>query len=149
MLLSSVQIKRGIRIMCDKAVIDAKSFLKTNLYYLINISGHFPTDLMPANIDKFRLRDKDIYSSNIKQAENVLYCVALAIRDCKDEPRKPYRTILIDLYLKDMLNLEVQQEVGYSRSRYNTFKKQALQDFTQRFNYYAVQEGISSLIELS
>lgn len=135
--------------MCDKAVIDAKSFLKTNLYYLINISGHFPTDLMPANIDKFRLRDKDIYSSNIKQAENVLYCVALAIRDCKDEPRKPYRTILIDLYLKDMLNLEVQQEVGYSRSRYNTFKKQALQDFTQRFNYYAVQEGISSLIELS
>lgn len=135
--------------MCDKAVIDAKGFLKTNLYYLINISGHFPTDLMPANIDKFRLRDKDIYSSNIKQAENVLYCVALAIRDCKDEPRKPYRTILIDLYLKDMLNLEVQQEVGYSRSRYNTFKKQALQDFTQRFNYYAVQEGISSLIELS
>lgn len=135
--------------MCDKAVIDAKSFLKTNLYYLINISGHFPTDLMPANIDKFRLRDKDIYSSNIKQAENVLYCVALAIRDCKDEPRKPYRTILIDLYLKDMLNLEVQQEVGYSRSRYNAFKRQALQDFTQRFNYYAVQEGISSLIELS
>lgn len=135
--------------MSDKAVIDAKTFLKTNLYYLINISGHFPTDLMPANIDKFRLRDKDIYSSNIKQAENVLYCVALAIRDCKDEPRKPYRTILIDLYLKDMLNLEVQQEVGYSRSRYNTFKKQALQDFTQRFNYYAVQEGISSLIELS
>ena len=135
--------------MSDKAVIDAKTFLKTNLFYLINISGHFPTDLMPANIDKFRLRDKDIYSSNIKQAENVLYCVALAIRDCKDEPRKPYRTILIDLYLKDMLNLEVQQEVGYSRSRYNTFKKQALQDFTQRFNYYAVQEGISSLIELS
>lgn len=135
--------------MSDKAVIDAKTFLKTNLYYLINISGHFPTDLMPANIDKFRLRDKDIYSSNIKQAENVLYCVALAIRDCKDEPRKPYRTILIDLYLKDMLNLEVQQEVGYSRSRYNAFKKQALQDFTQRFNYYAVQEGISSLIELS
>lgn len=135
--------------MSDKAVIDAKTFLKTNLYYLINISGHFPTDLMPANIDKFRLRDKDIYSSNIKQAENVLYCVALAIRDCKDEPRKPYRAILIDLYLKDMLNLEVQQEVGYSRSRYNTFKKQALQDFTQRFNYYAVQEGISSLIELS
>ena len=128
---------------------DAKTFLKTNLYYLINISGHFPTDLMPANIDKFRLRDKDIYSSNIKQAENVLYCVALAIRDCKDEPRKPYRTILIDLYLKDMLNLEVQQEVGYSRSRYNAFKRQALQDFTQRFNYYAVQEGISSLIELS
>ena len=135
--------------MSDKAVIDAKTFLKTNLYYLINISGHFPTDLMPANIDKFRLRDKDIYSSNIKQAENVLYCVALAIRDCKDEPRKPYRTILIDLYLKDMLNLEVQQEIGYSRSRYNAFKKQALQDFTQRFNYYAVQEGISSLIELS
>ena len=135
--------------MSDKAVIDAKTFLKTNLYYLINISGHFRTDLMPANIDKFRLRDKDIYSSNIKQAENVLYCVALAIRDCKDEPRKPYRTILIDLYLKDMLNLEVQQEVGYSRSRYNAFKRQALQDFTQRFNYYAVQEGISSLIELS
>lgn len=135
--------------MSDKVVIDAKTFLKTNLYYLINISGHFPTDLMPANIDKFRLRDKDIYSSNIKQAENVLYCVALAIRDCKDEPRKPYRTILIDLYLKDMLNLEVQQEVGYSRSRYNAFKRQALQDFTQRFNYYAVQEGISSLIELS
>lgn len=135
--------------MSDKTVMDAKTFLKTNLYYLINISGHFPTDLMPANIDKFRLRDKDIYSSNIKQAENVLYCVALAIRDCKDEPRKPYRTILIDLYLKDMLNLEVQQEVGYSRSRYNAFKRQALQDFTQRFNYYAVQEGISSLIELS
>ena len=135
--------------MSDKAVIDAKTFLKTNLYYLINISGHFPTDLMPANIDKFRLRDKDIYSSNIKQAENVLYCVALAIRDCKEEPRKPYRTILTDLYLKDMLNLEVQQEIGYSRSRYNAFKRQALQDFTQRFNYYAVQEGISSLIELS
>ena len=135
--------------MSDKTVMDAKTFLKTNLYYLINISGHFPTDLMPANIDKFRLRDKDIYSSNIKQAENVLYCVALAIRDCKDEPRKPYRTILIDLYLKDMLNLEVQQEIGYSRSRYNAFKRQALQDFTQRFNYYAVQEGISSLIELS
>ncbi|WP_270781390.1 hypothetical protein [Lactobacillus amylovorus] len=135
--------------MSNKAVIDAKAFLKKNLYYLINISGHFLTDLMPANIDNFHLRDKGNYSDDIKQAENVLYCVALAIRDCKEEPRKPYRTILIDLYLKDMLNLEVQQEIGYSRSRYNAFKRQALQDFTQRFNYYAVQEGISSLIELS
>lgn len=135
--------------MFDKVVIDAKTFLKKNLYYLINISGHFPTDLMPVNIDNFHLRDKGNYSDDIKQAENVLYCVALAIRDCKEEPRKPYRTILIDLYLKDMLNLEVQQEIGYSRSRYNAFKKQALQDFTQRFNYYTVQEGISSLIELS
>lgn len=135
--------------MSNKAVIDAKAFLKKNLYYLINISGHFLTDLMPANIDNFHLRDKGNYSDDIKQAENVLYCVALAIRDCKEEPRKPYRTILTDLYLKDMLNLEVQQEIGYSRSRYNAFKRQALQDFTQRFNYYAVQEGISSLIELS
>ena len=69
--------------MFDKVVIDAKTFLKTNLYYLINISGHFPTDLMPANIDNFHLRDKGNYSDDIKQAENVLYCVALAIRDCR------------------------------------------------------------------
>ncbi|MDU7064702.1 MAG: DUF1492 domain-containing protein [Lactobacillus crispatus] len=134
--------------MSDKTVMDAKTFFKTYFDRLIRISGYSFADLMPTNINNLQLRDNG-YSNEIKQAERVIHCVAKAINDSKSEPRKPYEAILTGVYLKNELNWKVRNEIGYSNTRYYVLKKQALKEFAERFNYYVVQEGISSLIELS
>lgn len=134
--------------MCNKAVIDARTFFKKYFDRFVRISGYSFADLMPANINNLQLRNSD-YSNKIKQAEQVIHCVARAINDCMSEPRKPYRAILTGVYLKKELNWQVRNEIGYSNTRYYVFKKQALEEFTERFNYYAVKEGINTLIELS
>lgn len=80
---------------------------------------------------------------------HIAYCIALAINDCKNEPKKPYKTILIDVYLKELSNIDTMQKVGYEHSRYNVLKRQAMNEFAGRFNVYAIKAGVNSIIELS
>lgn len=104
---------------------------------------------MPENISNIKPSNAENYPQRIIQAETIAYCIALAINDCKNEPKKPYKTILIDVYLKELSNIDTMQKVGYEHSRYNVLKRQAINEFAGRFNIYAIKVGVSSIIELS
>lgn len=130
-------------------VVNAYKFFNKYFDRILSISGRLPMDLMPENLSNIEPSNDERFTPDIIQAETIAYCVALAINDCKNEPRKPYRTILIDVYLKELSNIDTMQKVGYEHSRYSVLKKQALNEFAGRFNIYAIKSGVSSIIELS
>lgn len=130
-------------------VVNAYKFFNKYFDQILSVSGLLPLDLMPENLNNIKPSDAENYPQRIIQAETIAYCIALAINECKNEHRKPYRTILIDVYLKELSNIDTMQKVGYEHSRYSVLKKQALNEFAGRFNIYAIKSGVNSIIELS
>ncbi|WP_025015414.1 hypothetical protein [Lactobacillus kitasatonis] len=130
-------------------VVSAYKFFNKYFDRILSISGLLPLDLMPENLSNIKPSDDESYPQRIIQAETIAYCIASAINECKDEPRKPYKTILIDVYLKEISNIETMKEVGYEHSRYAVLKRQAVDEFAGRFNVYAIKSGVGSIIELS
>ncbi len=130
-------------------VINVYKFFNKYFDRILSISGLLPMDLMPENISNIKPSNAENYPQRIIQAKIIAYCIALAVNDCKNEPRKPYKTILIDVYLKELSNIDTMQEVGYEHSRYNVLKRQAMNEFAGRFNIYAIKSGVNSIIELS
>ena len=130
-------------------VVNAYKFFNKYFDRILSIGGRLPMDLIPDNLSNIKPSNDERFTPDIIQAETIAYCVALAINDCKNEPRKPYKTILIDVYLKELSNIDTMQEVGYEHSRYNVLKRQAMNEFAGRFNVYAIKAGVNSIIELS
>lgn len=130
-------------------VVNAYKFFNKYFDRILSIGGRLPMDLIPENLSNIKPSNDERFTPDIIQAEIIAYCVALAINDCKNEPRKPYKTILIDVYLKELSNIDTMQKVGYEHSRYSVLKKQALNEFAGRFNIYAIKSGVNSIIELS
>lgn len=130
-------------------IVNAYKFFNKYFDRILSISGLLPMDLIPENLSNIKPSNDERFTPDIIQAETIAYCVALAINDCKNEPRKPYKTILIDVYLKELSNIDTMQEVGYEHSRYNVLKRQAMNEFAGRFNVYAIKAGVNSIIELS
>ena len=130
-------------------VVNAYKFFNKYFDRILSIGGRLPMDLIPENLSNIKPSNDESLTPDIIQAETIAYCVALAINDCKNEPRKPYKTILIDVYLKELSNIDTMQEVGYEHSRYNVLKRQAMNEYAGRFNVYAIKAGVNSIIELS
>ena len=130
-------------------VVNAYKFFNKYFDRILSVSGLLPLDLMPENLSNIKPSNAENYPQRIIQAETIAYCIALAINECKNEPRKPYKTILIDVYLKELSNIDTMQKVGYEHSRYSVLKRQALNEFAGRFNIYAIKSGVNSIIELS
>ena len=130
-------------------VVNAYKFFNKYFDRILSIGGRLPMDLIPENLSNIKPSNDERFTPDIIQAETIAYCVALAINDCKNEPRKPYKTILIDVYLKELSNMDTMQKVGYEHSRYNVLKRQAMNEFAGRFNVYAIKAGVNSIIELS
>lgn len=130
-------------------IVNAYKFFNKYFDRILSIGGRLPMDLIPENLSNIKPSNDERFTPDIIQAETIAYCVALAINDCKNEPRKPYKTILIDVYLKELSNIDTMQEVGYEHSRYNVLKRQAMNEFAGRFNVYAIKAGVNSIIELS
>ena len=130
-------------------VVNAYKFFNKYFDRILSISGLLPMDLMPENISNIKPSNAENYPQRIIQAKTIAYCIALAVNDCKNEPKKPYKTILIDVYLKELSNIDTMQKVGYEHSRYNVLKRQAINEFAGRFNIYAIKAGVNSIIELS
>lgn len=129
--------------------VNAYKFFDKYFDHILSVSGRLPMDLMPDNIDNAKPSNDERFTPDIVQAETIAYCVALAINDCQDVPKKPYKTILVDVYLKCMSNTDAMQDVSYSPSFYAILKRRAINEFAERFNFYAIKNDVSSIIKLS
>ena len=126
--------------------ITTREFLNKYFDKLMAISGRNNFELLPDNLKHYQFCTG--FNATIMRADILVYCVGKAFNECQNETKKPYRTILIDYYLKEMWNSDIANEVGYSHSRFGILKKQALDEFTQRFNYWTTKQGVKPLVQL-
>ncbi|MBT8853749.1 hypothetical protein BTH55_02995 [Lactobacillus delbrueckii subsp. bulgaricus] len=69
-------------------------------------------------------------------AASVVDCIRQTIANCSDDIHEPYKTILVDYYLKGMQGFKIAQKVGYSDRQFATKKQLALCEFADRFEYW-------------
>lgn len=131
----------------EKLIIKAPHFLKDELNTFVSCSGRCREELKPANLKNYVLLPND-YPKNLIIYDKVSYCIAKAISKVQNLPRKPYQSILVYYYLDKLYGCEVQKKIGYSRARYTVFKKKAIAEFTNYFNFFVAKEGLTSIIEL-
>lgn len=131
-----------------KLVIRTEHFLKYELNTFIDCAGRRRDEVKPANLKNYLFLPND-YPEKLIIYDRVTYCIAKAISKVENLPRKPYQSILIYYYLDKLYGYEVQKKIGYSKTRYTVFKKKAIAEFTQYFNFFVAQQGLSSIIELT
>ena len=120
--------------------IETRVFFDKYFYKFESIAGRNHEELFPENIDNYVLTGSDDYPAKIVEADKVVYSVGKAISECEDAKRKPYRTILVKCYLKQMMNREIADDLKYSSSRYSELKANALMEFTDRFNCWLTKQ---------
>ena len=132
----------------EKLVIKSAHFLKYELNTFVACAGRQRDEVKPANLKNYVFLPSD-YPERLIIYDKVTYCIAKAISKVENLPRKPYQSILIYYYLDKLYGYEVQKKIGYSKTRYTVFKKKAIAEFTQYFNFFVAQQGLSSIIELT
>ncbi|MCI1290302.1 MAG: hypothetical protein LKG31_01750 [Lactobacillus sp.] len=127
----------------------ARKFFKSDFKRLLAFSGRQATDLMPDNLKNLHPLDIDENSSgnsDMIYASKETACICKAIADCTNLPRQPFREILIKCYLQDGLNYQISNSIGYGQSQYQCLKKQAIREFSARYVYYQLLDGLQPLI---
>lgn len=128
--------------------IETKDFFDNYFFRFEAIAGRNREELFPENIDNYVLMNPDKFQDRLREADKIVYCTGKAINECEDVKRKPYRTILVDYYLKQMMNKEVAEAIGYSLSRYSILKTRALMEFADSFNYWIAQQDVKPVFKL-
>lgn len=128
--------------------IETKEFFDKYFFRLQAIAGRNYKELFPENIDGYVMLNPNKFPERFTKADKIVYCAGKAISECEDEKRKPYKTILVDYYLKQMMNREVAEAIGYSMSRLSFLKTRALMEFTDSFNYWIAQQDIKPAVRL-
>lgn len=131
----------------EKLILNASHFLKYELDDFVSLSGRQRMELKPTNLNNLHSFADD-YPSLLKLSEKVTFCVAKAISRLPNQHKKPYQDIFIYYYLEGLYSYEVVSKIGYSIRRYSAFKRQAIVEFTNYFNFYALKYGLASDIEL-
>lgn len=126
-----------------QTIINTRIFFNKKLDNLIAIADRHKMDLLPENLENLHPFDND-YPFNLRYAERITYCVAMALNSCS----KPYQKIIITCYLKCIPDNKQFNQYNISRSTYYRQKHQALNEFSQRFNFYVVKEGINPPVKL-
>ena len=117
----------------DIETIKTSEYLKNTFDELVALSGRSYTDLLPENFAKLKPYPES-QDKSIRDAERLAYITVKTMYEIEDRPRTPYRTILVSCYIRGLWNYEIQHLIGYSRSGYARFKRQAIKEFTLRFN---------------
>lgn len=89
-------------------------------------------------------------ASFLRVYESKQACMGIhnSIKKCQDGSRKMYRTILTEVYLKEVDDWKVQAQLGYSARQYATLKRRALCEFADRFEAWCIDNGIDYLPKL-
>lgn len=125
-----------------------RNFLKFDFDRYLNFAGLNPSDL--SVIDDTHLSSPSLDASGVSshgginhaetsmlriiEAENACKAIYHAIMKCRDGGRKPYKTILSEVYLKGMNDTAVQGLLGYESSQYDVIKRRALCEFADRWD---------------
>lgn len=113
-----------------------RDFFKNDYPKLYLLSGsQIPTDI---NLD-----DK----SRICYYWNVLAITWLAINQLEDTPQHPYRTIIVERFVKRKRMIDVREMIGYCKCTSNQRANQALKKFAEIFKQEQIKNKVFPLVE--
>lgn len=116
--------------------IGVRDFFKNDYPKLYLLSGsQIPTDI---NLD-----DK----SRMGYYWNVLAITWLAINKLEDTPQHPYRTIIVERFVKCKRMIDVREMIGYGRCWSNKKANQALKSFAEIFRQEQIKNRFFPLVE--
>lgn len=130
----------------DKTADRVDRFLDKKFFAIRNTAGATASDLSSPLLDKSgvvnhsHVNNADMrflgYAGQYKEIEacqHVVQAVMKTIEACPNNSRQPYASILYKRYIKYDFDINVYNSLGYSKSRYYQFKKDALTVFAQIF----------------
>lgn len=125
---------------------DVISFLSKDFWRYINQGGMHPGELSAAQISGVPSSHTNInstekeYIETMSKAERARYLaitILIAIKDCSDfEYRGKHKSILDAYYVQNLDNRSTAIKVNMSDAQYKRAKKEALQEFIQRYNFW-------------
>ena len=113
-----------------------RDFFKNDYPKLYLLSGsQIPTDI--------NLKDK----SRMGYYWNVLAITWLTINRLEDTPQHPYKTIIVERFVKRTRMIKVRELISYSQGKSNDLANQALKKFAETFRQEQFKNKVFPLVE--
>ena len=92
---------------------------------------------------KINLKDK----SRVGYYWNIFAVTWLTINRLEDTPQHPYKTIIVERFVKRTSMIKVRELISYSQGKSNDLANQALKKFTEIFKQEQIKNKVYPLLE--
>lgn len=128
----------------DKTCYNVKKFFQNDFQRYLNLAGKHRTDLSSPQLDPTGVSAHGVNHQEEKLVGNFMWqtkvtAVSLAIKNCTDTPKQPYKTILQDAYLKELPVWQITEKIGYGKTRFSQLKVKAQVEFAERLIFWKNQ----------
>lgn len=133
---------------------NVKKFLKEDFWHYINLGGIQYNQLsspqisfMPSSHSNTNGTEKKLID-DMSEAERSTYVattIVIAFKDCTDIEGQRHKSILEDYYIKELTNQAIAIRVNLSDWKYKKAKRKALEEFTERFNFWRLKRDCPEL----
>lgn len=79
--------------------------------------------------------------------QNIFKLTWLTINRLEDTPQHPYKTIIVERFIKHSRMIDVRELIGYSQGKSNDLANQALKSFAEIFKEEQIKNKIYPLLE--
>lgn len=142
-----IQLSLGFNINKKETAYNANKFLLNDFERYLSFSG---TNRSLISSPTFSLEPIARSSENgqehkvmkIIEAQQTVVTVVETINACSSSPSEPYKQILKFKYLDKLKNWEVSQKIGFGTTRYKELKDNALCEFADRLEFYAMRNKV-------
>ncbi len=133
---------------------NVKKFLKEDFWHYINLGGIQYNQLsspqisfMPSSHSNTNGTEKRLIDnmSDIERSTYVATTIVIAFKDCTDIEGQRHKSILEDYYIKELTNQAIAIRVNLSDWKYKKAKRKALEEFTERFNFWRLKRDCPEL----
>ena len=133
---------------------NVKKFLKEDLWHYINLGGiqynqlSSPQLTFTPNTHSYTNGTEKHLIDDMSEAERSTYVAAtivIAFKDCTDIEGQRHKSILEDYYIKELTNQAIAIRVNLSDWKYKKAKRKALEEFTERFNFWRLKRDCPEL----
>lgn len=133
---------------------NVKKFLKEDLWHYINLGGiqynqlSSPQLTFTPNTHSYTNGTEKHLIDDMSEAERSTYVattIVIALKDCTDIEGQRHKSILEDYYIKELTNQAIAIRVNLSDWKYKKAKRKALEEFTERFNFWRLKRDCPEL----
>ena len=133
---------------------NVKKFLKEDLWHYINLGGiqynqlSSPQLTFTLNTHSYTNGTEKRLIDDMSEAERSTYVattIVIAFKDCTDIEGQRHKSILEDYYIKELTNQAIAIRVNLSDWKYKKAKRKALEEFTERFNFWRLKRDCPEL----
>ena len=133
---------------------NVKKFLKDDFWHYINLGGiqynqlSSPQLTFTPNTHSYTNGTEKRLIDDMSEAERSTYVattIVIAFKDCTDIEGQRHKSILEDYYIKELTNQAVAIRYNLSDWQYKKAKRNALIEFTERFNFWRLKRDCPEL----